>query len=110
MSAQLTVVAFVDDLMDRSRVSAAVPGVRFARAVDELVVDSEAAPIDVVVIDLVRYASKVELARALVPQARFIGFAPHVSEIARDETASGVDIALPRSRFFHDIRAVIGYS
>lgn len=96
--------------MDRSRVSAAVPGIRFARAIDELLVDSDAAPIDVVVIDLVRYASKVEQARAFVPHARFIGFAPHVSEIVRDEAVSGVDVALPRSRFFHDIRAAIGYS
>ena len=95
--------------------SAAIPGVRFARALDQLVGDdrvgaNDAATVDIVVFDLVRYAGKVEAARLLAPHARFIGFAPHVSEIARDEEKSGVDVALPRSRFFHDIRAALGYS
>ena len=94
--------------------SAAIPGVKFARAIDQLLNEDPAgsggAPVDVVVFDLVRYSGNVEAARVLAPNARFVGFAPHISEIARDETASGVDLAMPRSRFFHDIRAALGYS
>ena len=90
--------------------SAAIPNVRFARAVGDLAGDNAIAPVDVVVFDLVRYSAQIEAARLLLPHARFIGFAPHIHEIARDEAASGVDVAMPRSRFFHDIRAALGYS
>ena len=47
------VVAFVDDLMDRSKLAAAVPQCTFVREADEC------AGADVVVVDLARHADVV---------------------------------------------------
>ncbi len=103
--------------MDRSRVSSAIPGARFMRSVDDLVAARDEAPastraadIDVVVIDLARYLDAVGAIRATLPGATLIGFAPHVDGHARDESRSGTDVVMPRSKFFHDVRAAVGYS
>ena len=48
----MTVVAFVPDLMDRSRITAAIPDVRFVASVDELAAATKEG--DVVVVDLGR--------------------------------------------------------
>ncbi len=92
--------------------SAAIPETQFVRGVAALSVsaaDVRATSV-VVVVDLARHAAKVLEIRATVPDARIVGFAPHVDEIASAADQTGVDVALPRSRFFHDVRAAIGYS
>jgi hypothetical protein len=74
--------------MDRSRLTAAIPGVQFS-----LVDDA-----DVVIVDLARFADRVPSIRASHPRARIIGFGPHVD----DFSSLDVDVTLPRSKFFRD--------
>jgi hypothetical protein len=96
------IVAMVDDLMDRSRLSAAIADVVFARTVEAC------AGADVVVVDLVRHGAWVAAVRAAVPGARIVAFGPHVDEDAFAQArADGADLALARSAFFRDPAAVV---
>jgi hypothetical protein len=89
------VVAFVDDLMDRSKLSAAVPECEFVRAADEC------AGADVVVVDLARHADAVAAVRRVAPAARLVAFGPHVDDrLLAAARADGADVVLPRSQFF----------
>ena len=98
----MIVYAVVSDLMDRSRLSAALPGLRFARDAEECV------DADVIVVDLGRGADRVGALRAAAPHARIVGYGPHVdADGLAAAQAAGADVALPRSRFFHDIPAAI---
>ena len=92
------VVAYVPDLMDRSRLPA---GVRFVDRPDDLA-GWEA---DLVLVDLGRPGALEAAARQ---PGRVIGFAAHVDDdlLAR-AAALGVE-ALPRSRFFRRVRAIVG--
>ena len=98
----MRVVALVADLMDRSRLSAAIPDVAFAS-------DAAAcAGADVVVIDLARHADAVAAARAAAPGARIVAFGPHVDDdLLTDARTAGADVVLPRSRFFRDPSAAL---
>lgn len=93
----MAVYALVDDLMDRSRVSAAISDVTFVREASGL------TPATVVIVDLARYGDRVAAIRAAAPNARIIGFGSHV---ARDALAAarndGADEVLARSEFFRD--------
>lgn len=96
-SAPVRTTALVDDLMDRSRLQAAVPTIEFVRTA------SECAGSDVVVVDLARHLHDVAAIRAAAPAARVVGFGPHVDEDAATQAlAAGADEVLARSRFFHD--------
>ena len=86
---------FAPDLMDRSRIAAAVPHARFVRTVDEL----SASPVaSLVVVDLGRPGVLATIADIAAP---VIGFASHVDEalIQAGRDAGCVEV-LPRSRFF----------
>ena len=89
------VVVFAPDLMDRSRISAALPHAEFVNAVDKL---SIAGPDAVLFVDLGR-AGVLEAIPGLA--APVVGFASHVDdgliEAARN---AGCAEVLPRSRFF----------
>ncbi len=90
-------MALVDDLMDRSRISGALPAVRFVRAV------ADAAGADVVLVDLARHGDEVRALRELLPASRIVAFGPHVDEMAAEAArAGGADVVLARSRFFAD--------
>jgi hypothetical protein len=93
----MRICALVVDLMDRSRISAAIPDAQFVR-------DSVAcAGADVVIIDLARSGNHVGAVRDIVPTARIVCFGPHVDEDgANAALAAGADVVLPRSRFFND--------
>jgi hypothetical protein len=98
------IVALASDLMDRSRITAAIPGAAFARDASECT--TEAA--DVVIVDLARFASSVSELRAALPAARIVAFGPHVDEKAAAAAhADGADIVWPRSRFFRDPAAAL---
>jgi hypothetical protein len=85
------VVALTTDLMDRSKISAAIPGVGFDLSDDA----------DVVIVDLARRG--VAEVRAAVPGARIVAYGPHVDEESAEAArAEGADTVLPRSRFFRD--------
>jgi hypothetical protein len=82
------------DLMDRSRITAAV-------ADAELV---DAAVADVIVIDLSRALDQVASLRESNPEARLVCYGPHVDEAAAEAArAAGADVVLPRSKFFSDL-------
>jgi hypothetical protein len=93
----VTIVVFADDLMDRSRISAALGDVTYARD------PATAAGADVVVVDLARHAGAVAEVRASSPATRIVAFGPHVdTELLDCATADGADVVVPRSRFFQD--------
>lgn len=92
----MNVVALTTDLMDRSRLSAAVPGI-VCTADPAMVTDA-----DVVVVDLARFGSAITDVRAATT-ARIVAYGPHVDdEAAAAARVAGADVVLPRSRFFRD--------
>ncbi len=94
----MIVVALTTDLMDRSRLTAAIPGVVFT-------LDANA---DVVIIDLARGVEQVASIRTSHPQARIVCHGPHVDDASLDAArTAGADVVLPRSRFFRDPSAAI---
>lgn len=97
-------VAFVPDLMDRSRLSA--HDVEFVRDVAELVERGAAAAL--VLVDLARPAVVAAATELVVSGVRVVGFAPHVDDELRAEAAAaGVEV-LPRSRFFGQLDSLVG--
>jgi hypothetical protein len=96
------IVALVDDLMDRSRLLAAVPAAEAIRDANG------AVGADVVIVDVARHGDAVSEVRRVAPRARIIAFGPHVDDhrlaAAR---VSGADVVLPRSRFFRDPLAAL---
>ena len=95
----MTVVAYVPDLMDRSKVAGAGAAVSFAPTPDALV--TAAADADLVVVDLGR-PGVVDVLPALVATgARVVAFGSHVDRATLDAArAAGCEEVLPRSRFF----------
>ena len=101
----MRVVAFVGDLLDRSKISAAVPDAGFARAPED------AAGADVVVVDVKVHPEAVAAERKLVPGARIVAYGRHDNPEALEAArAEGADVALPRSRFFQDPAAAVTFS
>ena len=95
-------IALSSDLMDRSRITAAIADVSFARDV------AGCAGADVVIVDLARSAAAVAELRRLLPNARIVAFGPHVDEdAASGARAAGADAVWPRSRFFRDPSAAL---
>jgi hypothetical protein len=96
------VIALVGDLMDRSRISAAIPAAAFAADVDACI------GADVVVVDLSRHGDQVAAIRARAPRARIVGFGPHVDEALLERARTdGADVVLARSQFFRDPEAAL---
>jgi hypothetical protein len=98
----MRVVALVDDLMDRSKVSSAFPDAQFARDA------ATAGGVDVVIVDLARHGGAVRALRAAAPGARLVAFGPHVDDAALDRARSdGADVVVARSVFFRDPAAAV---
>ena len=97
------VVAYVPDLMDRSKIAAAAPGTTFVRTPAELA-GTEA---DLVVVDLSRPGALDALAG--LAGVRTIGFGSHVDEaLLAAARAAGCQEVLPRSRFFARLPDLLG--
>jgi hypothetical protein len=97
------VVALVNDLMDRSRLLAAVPGITFARQ------PADAAGATVVIVDLTRAGLDVAAVRAAAPDARLVAYGPHVDGGAQQAALeAGADAVYARSQFFRDPAATLG--
>jgi len=79
--------------MDRSKLSAALPGVSFT-----LIDDAE-----VVIVDLARGVDQVAQVRASHPNARIVAYGPHVENF--DDVPA--DVVLPRSKFFRDPKSSV---
>lgn len=98
----MRVAALVDDLLDRSRIAAALPDAALCRDRDAV------GDADVIVVDLARHAGDVALLRAARPGARIVTYGAHVDDAALAAARSdGADVVLPRSRFFHDPAAAV---
>ena len=97
------IVAYVPDLMDRSKVAAAAPHATFVRTPAELA--EAAAGVDLVVVDLSRTGALEALSELSV---RTIGFGSHVDrDLLAAATAAGCDQVLPRSKFFADLSELL---
>lgn len=102
-----SVVAYVPDLMDRSKVSAAAGDVRFVARPDALAAAAAAA--DLVVVDLGRPGVIDALADVAALGVRVIGFGSHVDRDVLDEArAAGCSQVLARSAFFAQIGQLLG--
>jgi len=98
------IVALVGDLLDRSKIAAAVPDAVFAS------VPEECAGADTVVIDVKAHPDAVAAVRELVPAARVVVYGRHDNPEALEAArADGADVALPRSRFFQDPAAAVTF-
>lgn len=96
------VVAYVPDLMDRSKVAAAAPAATFVNDPRDLAAHAA----DVVVVDLER-PGVLDAVRGL--STRTVAFARHTSTGLIDEArAAGVDVVLARSQFFGRISDHLG--
>ena len=96
--------AYVPDLMDRSRVSAALPGVQFVSQPEGLAPAAEAG--DVVIVDLSR-AGVLEALRGIAA-GRIIGFGSHVErELLAAAREAGCTEVLARSAFFSRLPALL---
>jgi tRNA A58 N-methylase Trm61 len=94
----MRVCALATDLMDRSRISAAIPDVVF----------SLDATVEVVVVDIARSAQVVAEIRAEMPGVRIVCYGPHVDDdSAAAARAAGATVVMPRSRFFRDPAAAL---
>jgi len=93
------VVALVPDLMDRSRVRAAVPEVAF-------VTDLRGVEADVVLVDVGRPGVLEQL--GAVRAGRIVGFGAHVDhDRLADALAAGCTEVHPRSVFFRRLAALL---
>ena len=108
-----SVVAYVPDLMDRSKVAAAAPGVTFVPRPDGLpaAVADAAADLDsdvTVVVDLTR-PGVLEVLPSLAGRGRVVGFANHTArQVLDDARAAGCDQVLARSAFFSRLEELLG--
>jgi len=98
----MTVVAYVPDLMDRSRVSAVVPDVAFVGRPEGLA--AAVASGDVALVDLGRAGALEVLPRLLASGARVIAFGAHVDQDTLDAArAAGCEEVLARSAVFRTL-------
>lgn len=97
----MTLVALVTDLMDQSRIRAALPDVAFTRD------PATTAGADVVIVELTRFGDRIAEIRALTP-GRIVAFGAHVdTDALATARAAGADAVLARSRFFADPAAAV---
>jgi D-arabinose 1-dehydrogenase-like Zn-dependent alcohol dehydrogenase len=103
----MTVVAYVPDLMDRSKVAAAGAAVSFVATPAALV---EAAPgATVAVVDLGRPGAVDALPALVATGVRVVAFGSHVDRDTLDAARSaGCQEVLPRSAFFRDLPSLLG--
>jgi len=98
------IVAYVPDLMDRSKVATAGDTVFVSRPAD---LAGLSAGADVVVVDLTRPGAVEALAD--LGQSRVIGFANHTSRDVMDAArAAGCEHVLARSEFFSRLDELLG--
>ena len=92
----------VSDLMDRSRVSAAVPDVVFTTD------PAACTDADVVVVDLARHSESVAAVRAAHRRrASSRSARTSTTSCSPERRADGADVVLPRSQFFRDPAAAL---
>jgi DNA-binding NarL/FixJ family response regulator len=105
-----SVVAYVPDLMDRSKVQAvAGDTVVFAASPDQLAELVEPA-VEVIVVDLSRAGVLDAVQRLRGAGKRVVGFGSHVDRQTLDAARrAGCHEVLTRSAFFADVAAALGW-
>lgn len=99
----MRVVAYVPDLIDRSRISTIQSGTEF---VDDLAKLADAAQgADVVLLDLSRKGAVQAIAG--VPCARIVGFANHTAKDTFEDARRAGAVVMARSEFFIRIEELI---
>lgn len=97
------VAAYTPDLMDRSKISAALSDCRFVARPEALV---GLAGIGVIVVDLSKRGVVEALPDIVAGGARVIGYGAHVDhKLLAAAEAAGVTDVLPRSKFFARLAA-----
>ena len=100
------VVAYVPDLMDRSKVASAPAEVRFVSKPADLADAAAPDTTDLVVVDVTRAGVVEALPSLSVP---VLGFSKHTNREAIDAAlAAGADQVLARSAFFSRLDALLG--
>ncbi len=103
----MKIVAYVPDLMDRSKVSAAAGGTTFVTRAIDLVAATGGAGAELVVVDLGRPGVLDVLPTLAATGTRVIGFGSHVERATLEAaTAAGCE-AMPRSQFFRSLEALL---
>jgi hypothetical protein len=97
------VVVLAPDLLDRSKIAAALPGAAFVGAAAQL--PGAAAGADLVVVDLARPGVAGVLDAVVAGAARVVGFGPHTEASRLAAAGAAGVVAMPRSRFFADVVA-----
>lgn len=92
----MQVVAFVPDLMDRSRIITVAPEARFVDAPRDLVEASVGA--DIALVDISRDGT-LEVLSGL-NCSRVVGFTNHTEKKAMETARASGAVTLPRSEFF----------
>ncbi len=112
------IVAYVPDLLDRSKVAAVAPRARFANRPEELIAlagsvtpSERATPADratLVVVDLSRPGA-LEAIAALPAGTRTVGFGSHVDRERLDAARqAGCSVVMTRRDFFARLNEVLG--
>ncbi len=97
------VAAYTPDLMDRSKISAAVADCRFVARPEALV---GLADTTVVLVDLSKRGVLEVLPDLVAAGARVVGYGSHVDhQLLAAAEAAGVHEVLPRSKFFSRLAA-----
>lgn len=100
-----TVTAYTPDLMDRSKISAAVPDCRFVARPEALV---GLAGTDVILVDLSKKGVLEVLGDVVAGGARVIAYGAHVDKpLLGAAEAAGCTEVLPRSQFFSRLASLL---
>ena len=95
------VAAYTPDLMDRSKISAAIPGCRFVARPEALV---GLAATEVILVDLSKRGVLEALPDIVAGGARVIAYGSHVDKkLLAAAEAAGCTEVLPRSQFFRQL-------
>lgn len=97
----MALLAYVPDLMDRSKVTAVASGATFVDRPDALA--SLASGTDMVMVDLGRPGVLDALPAVVATGARVIGFGSHVERATLEAAAAVGCEAMPRSQFFRSL-------
>ena len=101
-----SVAAYTPDLMDRSKIAAAVPDCRFVARPEALV---GLAGCDLVLVDLSKRGVLDVLGDVVGSGVRVVAFGSHVDkELLATASSAGCDLVLPRSQFFSRLPELVG--
>ena len=100
-----SVAAYTPDLMDRSKISAAVPDCRFVARPEALV---GLAQTDVIVVDLSKKGVLDVLRDIVAGGARVLAYGAHVDkQLLAAAAEAGCTEVLPRSQFFNRLPELV---